>query len=157
MYSITFSPSDSDIETLEKLYCKFDIGSTGYPMPQWEGRHINEMVLERPLRWCFAPEVWLKRLRLNRRMVSPMRGVFQEMWERWDPKSAEAEGLDQYVRCYAFGCDDRPNPFWWGAGYRLSRKVSGVALEEVIKIFTRHGFTWAGTSDKKNPRDFFYL
>jgi hypothetical protein len=157
MYNITFSPSDADIESLEKLYCKFDIGASGYPMPQWEGRNISEMVLERPLRWAFAPEVYLSRLKVNRRMAKPMRLVFGEMWEKWDPKTAEAEFLDNYVRCYAFGCDERPNPFWWGAGYRLSRRVSGVALEETIKIFTRHGFTWAGATDKKNPRDFYYL
>jgi len=157
MHAITFCPTDSDIETLERLYCKFDIGATGYPMPQWEGRHLNEMVLERPLRWFYAPDVWLSRLKVNRRMAGPMRQVFKEMWEKWDSKTAEAEGLDQYVRCYAFGSDDRPSPFWWGAGYRLSRRVSGVALEETIKIFTRHGFTWAGASDKRLPRDFYYL
>jgi hypothetical protein len=157
MHAINFSPTDSDIEALERLYTKFDISATGYPMPQWEGRNINDMVLERPLRWAFAPEVWLSRLRVNRRMAAPMRLVFSDMWQKWDPQSAETEGLDQYVRCYAFGCDDRPNPFWWGAGYRLSRRVTGVALEEVIKIFTRHGFTWAGATDKRAPRDFYYL
>lgn len=157
MHAITFSPTDSEIETLERLYCKFDIGPNGFPLPAWENRHLIDMVLARPLRMAYAPAVYLSKLRINRRMTKAMKLVFEEMWTKWDLKTAEAEGLDQYVRSYAFGCDDRPNPFWWGAGYRLSRRVTGVALEEAIKIFTRHGFTWAGSSEKKLPRDFYYL
>ena len=157
MHAVSLTPRSDSIETLEKLYTKFDLGPTGYPTPQWEGRNLKELTLKRRLKYFYAPELFISRLLVNRRMVNAIALVFDEINERWDPQRAEAENLDQYVRTYCFGCDGPPNPFWWGAGYRLSPLVTGVALEEVLKIFTRHGFTWAGATDKKLVRDLYYL
>jgi len=89
-------------------------------------------------------------------MAGAITQVLGEINSRWEAKQAEKENLDVFVRSYCFGCDSEPNAFWYGAGWRLSPLVTGVALEEVIKVFTRHGFTWAGATDKRR-RDFYYL
>lgn len=157
MHAVTLTPPSDVTQTLEKLYTKFDLGPEGYPTVQWEGRSLRNIVLKRRLRWFWAQDLWISRLRVNRRMAGAIGSVLDEMSERWSEEQAAHENLDQYVRTYCFGCDGAPNPFWWGAGYRLSPLVTGVALEEAIKIFTRHGFTWAGATDKKLPRDLYYL
>lgn len=157
MHAVTLTPTSEPIQTLEKLYTKFDLGPSGYPTLQWEGRNLKDIILRRRLRWFWAQDMWISRLKVSRRMAGAISLVLDEINERWDPAQAAKENLDQYVRTYCFGCDGVPNPFWWGAAYRLSPLVTGVALEEAIKIFTRHGFTWVGATDKKLVRDLYYL
>ena len=157
MHAVTLTPTSEPIQTLEKIYTKFDLGPSGYPTPQWEGRNLKEIILKFRLRWFWAQDMYITRLKVNRRMMGALSLVLDEINEKWDPKEKEREALDQYVRTYAFGCDSKPNPFWWGAAYRLSPRVTGVALEEVLKIFTRHGFTWAGATEKSLIRDLYYL
>ena len=157
MNNVIFSPTSDAIQTLERLYTKFDLSASGYPTTQWENRNIREYALEHRLRWYWAPDIYLTKIKVNRRMVDPLAHVLQEIFGTWDYRLVQEYNLDVFVRCYCFGCEDVPNPFWWGAGYRLSRLVSGVPLEETIKIFTRHGFSWVGATDKKAERDFHYL
>jgi hypothetical protein len=157
MDNVVFSPTNDSITSLEKLYTYFDLTAAGFPTVQWEGRQLRDYSLKRRLRWFYAPEVYLSKIRVNRRMADPLAKILDEINERWDPKQAEKENLDVFTRCYCFGCESGPNPFWWAAGWRLSPLVTGIALEEVIKIFTRHGFTWAGATDKKLVRDLYYL
>ena len=157
MHAVTLTPPSEPIQTLEKLYTKFDLGPSGYPSAQWEGRNLRDIALKRRLRWFWCDDMWLSRLRVNRRMAGAISSVLDEIAQRWGPEHAAKENLDQFVRTYCFGCDGAPNPFWWGAGYRLSPLVTGVALEEAIKVFTRHGFTWGGATDKRLVRDLYYL
>ena len=157
MDNVTIQPSSETIRLLETLYGPFDLDAAGFPRKEWENRNVPEIALNRRLRWFWSPNCWLNKVRANRRMAKALVNCLDEIAARWDPLHAEKEGLDQYVRTYCFGCDGPPNPFWWGAGWRLSALVSGVALEEAIKVFTRHGFTWAGATDKKLIRDLYYL
>ena len=157
MDDIVFSPTSETIEHLEALYGKFDLRADGVPTAGWEGRNLRDHSLEHRLRFFWAPSVYLTRIRINKRMAPAMVEVLKEINAHWEPKLASAENLDVFVRSYCFGCDSGPNPFWWGAGWRLSQLVTGVALEETIKIFTRQGFTWAGATERKSPRDFYYL
>jgi hypothetical protein len=158
MNDIVFSPTSEAIQQLEALYGKFDLRADGSgPTQGWEGRNLREYSLERRLRFFWAPGSYLTKIRINKRMAGAITQVLGEINARWDPRLAEKENLDVFVRSYCFGCDSGPNPFWYGAGWRLSQLVTGVALEETIKIFTRHGFTWAGATEKRLPRDFYYL
>ena len=160
MNDVVLAPADEVIQNLERLYGRFDIGVNGHPTPQWEERNLRDVWLERRLRFYWAPDHWLTKIRVNRRMIEAIQGVLTEINARWDPKAAEKEHLDTFVRCYAFGGGEArtPNAHWWGAAWDLSPRLSGVALEETIKIFTRHGFTWyGGGSDKHLIRHLEYL
>jgi hypothetical protein len=156
---ITFSPTNDTIQQLEGFYTKFDLGANGYPTSAWENRNLRDYALNRRLRFFYAPAVYLTKVRINRRMVEPLASVLAEIEKRWDPKEAEKENLDVFVRSYCFGGGEIlvPNAHWWGAAWDLSPLVTGVALEEAIKIFQKNGFTWFGPSNKHLLRHLEYL
>jgi hypothetical protein len=156
---ITFSPTNEHIQLLEKLYTKFDLAANGWPTQAWENRNLRDYALNRRMRFFYAPAVYLTKVRVNRRMVEPLARVLAEIEERWDPKQAEKDNLDVFVRSYCFGGGElqMPNAHWWGAAWDLSPLVSGVALEEAIKIFQRQGFFWYGPGSKHLIRHFEYL
>jgi hypothetical protein len=156
---ITFRPTNDAIEHLEKLYSKFDLAPNGFPTVQWENRNLRDFALERRMRFYWAPEVYLSKIRVNRRLVDPLAAVLAEINRRWEPPQAEKENLDVFVRSYCFGGGEQngPNAHWWGAAWDLSPLLSGVALEEAIKIFTKAGFTWYGATSKNLLRHLEYL
>ena len=159
MPTATLTPRSEAIETLENLYTKFDLGPSGYPTAVWEAHHIRDLVLNRRMRWAWDNGIYLSRLRVSRRMGAALATVLDEINARWEPAAAEAAHLDVFVRCYCFGGGELPsvNPHWWGAAYDLSPLVTGVALEEAIKIFTKYGFTWGGATNKALIRHFEFL
>jgi hypothetical protein len=159
MNDVTFIPTNDSIRALERVYSKFDLGANGLPTLAWENRNLRDYSLNRRLRYFYAPDVYLTKVRVNRQMVEPLNRVLSEIEARWDAKQAEKENLDIYVRSYCFGGGESsgPNAHWWGAAWDLSPLVSGVALEESIKIFLKNGFKWYGASNKALVRHLEYV
>jgi hypothetical protein len=81
--------------------------------------------------------------------------VFTEIADTFTPEARDAYGLNQFVRCYAFGGTE-PDLFWYGAAWELSPQVGGETLSEAIKIFQRHGWTYCWIKDKHRLRQFEY-
>jgi hypothetical protein len=143
-----------EIAEIELVYDKFDIGLDGRPTPFWESRNLKKWKPPEMMQHAFFPDVYLARVLVNHRMLVPLGRVYAEIVMRWTRESRDGHGLNQFVKCYAFGDGEKPNLFWYGAAWRLSQQVGGEVLSEVIKVFTRHGFTYCGTNDKRRLRDF---
>jgi hypothetical protein len=144
------------VAELRTLYGNFDLGPDGRPPETWERKNLKSLRLERQLRSPWFPDFWFYRVLVNRRMVEPISAVLREINVRWTPEAQEAHGLNQFVKCYCFGDGLAPSLFWYGAAWRLSEQVGGETLSEVSKVFTRHGFTQVGLTDKRRVRDFEY-
>ena len=141
---------------MEILYGKFDLQIDGTPTELWENRNLKKHRLDEMLKHAFFPDVWVQKILVNRRVTSPLGQVMREINTRWTREARSAYGLDQFVKCYCFGDGSGPNLHWYGAAWELSQQVGGEALSEVVKVFTRHGFTWCGATDKKRIRSFEY-
>jgi hypothetical protein len=142
---------------INELYGRFDLDvNTGRPTPQWEGRNLHSLRLPFPLQSAYFPGFWLKRIQVNRRAADALLKVLREIAEIYTPEAREAYGLDQFVRCYAFGGKE-PNLFWYGAGWELSPQVGGEVLSDVLKIFQQHGWTYCWIRDKHRIREFEYF
>lgn len=146
------APATGLIQQMEALYGTFDIGLDGTPNVLWQARNLKAWKLPDMLQLAFFPEVWIARVRVNRRIAGPLERVYLEIVQRWTPEARQAHGLNQFVKCYCFGDGAGPNLFWWGAAWELSAQLGGEPLAEVIKIFTRNGFTHAYTADKRKVR-----
>lgn len=150
----SLAPVGEEIAQMEALYGKFDIGSDGLPTAPWIGRNLKKFRPSQMLQHAFMPEVYVSRILVNRRMVGALYQVYQEIDARWTLEARTAYGLTQFVKGYCFGDGDKPNLFWYGGAWRMSPQLGGEVLSEVVKVFTRHGFTHCGTADKKRLRDF---
>jgi hypothetical protein len=139
---------------MEQLYGTFDLGLDGTPNGLWQARNLKNWKPPEMFQCAFFPGVYIARIRVNRRLLGPLGRVYEEMCVRWTREARTAYGLNQYVKCYAFGDGDGPNLFWWGAAWRLSGQVGGEVLSQAIEIFRRHGFTYVGVIDKRRLRDF---
>lgn len=154
MRQIELSPKVENLAQITKLYGPFDLDvQTGRPTEQWERRNLHKLRLPFGLRCYHFPEFWLRRVLINRRAANALLGVLDQMAAQWTIEALAAHGLDQFVRCYAFGSGD-PTLFWYGAAWELSPEVGGETLSEAIKIFARHGWTYAGFNDKRRLRQF---
>lgn len=153
MRNVELAPVTDRVQELQTLYGQFSLGPDGRPPEAWERRNLKALRLERPLRSPWFPEFWYLRILVNRRMQEAIAGVLHEINVRWTPEAQAAHGLDQFVKCYCFGDGNHPSLFWYGAAWRLSEQVGGEPLHDVIKIFTKHGFTHAGQTDKRRIRD----
>jgi hypothetical protein len=154
MRHIEFSQKVENLESITKLYGPFDLDiMTGRPTEQWERRNLRKLRLPFGLRHVHFPEFWLRRVLINKRASEALTGVLDQMAAQWTIEALSAHGLDQYVRCYAFGGGE-PNLFWYGAAWELSPAVGGEILGEVIRIFSRHGWTYCGLNDKRRLRQF---
>ena len=157
MRLVELNPKIEHLTEMSGLYGLFDLDiNTGRPTPQWEGRNLYSLRLPFPLQSAWFPGFWLKRVQVNRRAADSLLKVLKQMSEVWTPEALEAHGLNQYLRCYAFGSKE-PNLFWYGAGWELSPIVGGEPLAEAIKIFQRHGWTYCGLSDKRRIREFEFF
>lgn len=150
------APISEEIKEMEHLYGKFSLGIDGCPSVPWQRRNLRFMRLDWPLQLAFFPEAWVHRIWVNHRMVGPLGRVLAEINARWTPEAKAAYGLDQFVKCYCFGEGAAPSLFWYGAAWQLSEQVGGEVLSEVVKVFTRNGFTHGGATDKKRIRTFEY-
>lgn len=139
---------------MELLYDKFDLGLDGFPTPWWQARNLLKWKSPFPLEHAFFPDSYLQRVWVNRRMAGPLWQAYAEIAARWTREARAAYGLNQFVKCYCFGEGSKPNLHWYGAAWELSSQVGGEILAEVVKVFTRHGFTHAHTSDKHKLRTF---
>lgn len=148
------APVGNAVKEMETLYGTFDLDLNGYPNTLWQARNLKAWRPPEMFQCAFFPDVYIARVRINRRLLGPLGRVYEEMGARWTREARIAYGLNQFVKCYAFGDGDGPNLFWWGAAWRLSPQVGGEVLSQAIDIFKRHGFTAAGTTDKKRLRDF---
>jgi hypothetical protein len=156
MRFVALAPVSDRIAEMETLYGRFDLGLDGTPNQNWMNRNLKRFNPPNMLQCAFFPDLYVNKVLVNRRIVGPLNQVYAELVVRWTFESRDAYGLNQYVKCYNFGDGDGPNLFWYGAAWRLSPQVGGEVLTEVVKIFTRHGFTHAGSTDKKRLRDFEY-
>jgi hypothetical protein len=147
-------PEVKEATHIQTLYGSIDFSNEGRPKESWERRNLRTLRLDHPLKSPWFPDFWFHRIIVNRRIYDPLARVLGEINARWLPEARDAHGLSHFVKCYCFGDGEGPSLFWWGAAYRLSPAVGGEPLSEVIKIFTRHGFTHAGLSDKRRIRDF---
>jgi hypothetical protein len=154
MRFVSLAPVGPEIAEMEALYGRFDIGLDGLPTPSWVARNLKKFKPGQMFQHAFMPDVWVNGVLVNRLIVGALHQVYAEIGARWTLEARTAYGLTQYVKCYCFGDGDKPNLFWYGAAWRLRQQVGGEALSEVIKVFTRHGFTYCGSTDKKRLRDF---
>jgi hypothetical protein len=152
----SLAPVGEQIAEIESLYGKFDISLDGVPTAAWEGRNLKRWHLPEMFQLAFFPDVYIKKTQVNVRIFGPLCLIYEEILARWTTEARAAYGLNQFVKCYAFGDGAGPSLFWYGAAWRLSPQVGGEVLGEVIKVFTRHGFSWCGLSDKRRIRDFEY-
>lgn len=143
-----------ETQEMESLYGKFDLQLDGKPTPLWERRNLKLHRLDEPLRHAFFPDVWVHKILVNRRVTAALGQVMREINVRWTREAREAYGLNQFLKCYCFGDGDRPNLFWYAGAWQLSQQVGGEVLLEVAKVFSRHGFTYCGASDKRRIREF---
>ena len=150
----SLAPVGSEIEEMETLYGKFDLGLDGQPTLLWQGRNLRKWRMPEMMQLAFFPDMYVAKVLVNRRVFGPLEQVYGEIMARWTREAREAHGLNQFVKCYCFGDGDRPNLFWYGAAWRLSPQVSGETLGEVIKVFTRNGFTYRGDTERRRLRDF---
>ena len=154
MRQVELNPRIEHLEDMNRLYGLFDLDiNTGRPTPQWERRNLHSLRLPVGLQSAYFPGFWLKRVQVNTRAAEALSKVLNQMAQDWTPEALDAHGLNQFVRCYAFGSKE-PNLFWYGAGWELSAQVGGEPLAEVVKIFQRHGWTYCGLADKKRIREF---
>jgi hypothetical protein len=148
------APVTEQVPEMQRLYGEFDIALDGLPTPAWIARNLVKWRTPEMMQLCFFPDVYVKKVLVNRRIFGPIALSYEEIVARWNTEARKAHGLNQFSKCYAFGSGDLPSLFWYGAAWRLSPQVGGEVLGEVVKIFTRHGFTWCGVSDKRRVRDF---
>jgi hypothetical protein len=156
MRNVALAPVTEEISEMELVYGKFDLQLDGRPTVQWEGRNLKLCRFDEPLRHAFFPEVFVYKVLVNRRMLAPLGVVLREINLRWNRKERDAHGLNQFVKCYCFGDGDRPSLHWLGAAWELSPQVGGEVLTEVVKLFTRRGFTHGGAGNKPRIRTFEY-
>jgi hypothetical protein len=156
MRNASLAPVSEQVGELESLYGKFDIGLEGRPTPVWENRNLKSLRLPEMLAHAFFPDVYLARVLVNRRVMGSLERVYIDICSTWNKEARSAYGLNKFVKCYCFGDGAGPNLFWYGAAWELSAEVHGEALSDVVKLFTRHGFTHGYTSDKKKLRTFEY-
>jgi hypothetical protein len=142
------------VPEMEELYGQFDLGLDGVPNTLWESRNLKKWRPPEMLQHAFFPQMYIPKVRVNRRIFGPIGLVYEEIAARWTAEARKAYGLNQFVKCYCFGDGPGPNLFWYGGAWRLSPQVGGEVLGEVIKVFTRHGFTYCGALDKRRLRDF---
>lgn len=143
------SVSDTVVE-MEQLYGRFDIGLDGLPNTLWQSRNLKLWKPPEMFQMTFFPDVYLARIRVNRRIFGPLAETYEEIAVRWTTEARRGHGLNQFVKCYCFGDGTQPNLHWYGAAWELSPQVGGEVLSEVVKIFTRHGFTHGYVSEKRN-------
>lgn len=156
MRQIELNPKMENLSQVNRLYGLFDLDAmTGRPTEAWERRNLHKLRLPFSLKYVHFPEFWLRRVLINRRAAQAMLGVLGQMAVQWSFEDLARVGLDQFVRCYAFGSGE-PNLFWYGAAWELSPEVTGETLAEVIKIFAAHGWAYCGLNDKKRVRQFEY-
>ena len=148
------APVSDAVAQMEALYGTFDIGLDGSPNMLWQARNLKQWRPPEMFQCAFFPDVYVARVRINRRLLGPLGRVYEEICTRWTREARIAHGLNQYVKCYAFGDGEIPNLVWWGAAWRLGAEVGGEVLGQVIEVFKRHGFTHAGASYKRRLRDF---
>jgi hypothetical protein len=154
MRQIELNPKVDHLAEINQLYGLFDLDiNTGRPTEQWERRNLFSLRLPFGLQSAWFPGFWLKRVQVNKRASEALAKVLAQMVEVWTPEALNAHGLNQFVRCYAFGSKE-PNLFWYGAGWELSPMVGGEPLAEAVKVFQRHGWTYCGLNDKKRIREF---
>jgi len=145
------------VSTLQQLYGIFDISDlTGRPTELWENRNLKKWKPPEMLQHAFFPDVYLSRVLVNRRMLGPIERVYDEIVTKWPMEARRLHGLNQFAKCYCFGDGSVPNLHWYGAAWELSPLVASDVLSDVIKVFTRHGFTHAYLGDKKKLRVFEY-
>lgn len=154
MRNVSLLGVTEQVAEMEAAYGTFDIGLDGRPTPLWEGRNLKRLRFPVMMEHAFFPGVYLAKVRVNRRVFGPLERIYSEILARWTLEAQRAYGLDQFVKCYCFGDGLVPNLFWYGGAWELSTAVHGDVLSDVIKIFTRHGFTHAYTTDKKKLRTF---
>ena len=153
MRFVKMAPVNDQVAEMEQLYGTFDIGLDGLPNAVWEGRNIKKWKPPGEMfQHAYLPEMYLNRIRVNRRIFGPLSHVYEEICVRWTQEARRANGLTQFVKCYCFGDVTGPNLFWYGGAWELSPQLGGEMLGEVIKVFTRHGFTHAFTTDKRKVR-----
>jgi hypothetical protein len=142
------------VKEMESLYGRFDISLDGTPSLVWLNRNLQKWRSPEMFQLAFFPDVYVKKVLVNRRIFGPLSLVYEEITTRWTVEARQAYGLNQFCKCYCFGDADIPSLFWYGAAWRLSQQLGGEVLTEVIKIFVRNGFTHCGLTDKKRVRDF---
>jgi hypothetical protein len=152
MRSAVLAPISPTISEMETLYDRFDLDLYGRPTVGWENRCLRKWRPPEMLESAFFPGYYLAKVLVNKRLLGPLEQVYNEIVMRWTLEARRAHGLNQFVKCYAFGDGDKPNLFWYGAAWELSPQVNGEELTEVVKIFTRNGFT----HDRKRLRIFEY-
>ena len=157
MRHIELNPKVEHLAEMTQLYGVFDLDiNTARPTPQWEKRNLHSLRLPFPLQSAYFPNFWLKRVLVNRRAAEALSRTFAEIIETFSPEAREAHGLNQFVRCYAFGGGKEPNLFWYGAGWELSSQVGGEALSKAVQIFQKHGWTYCWIKDKHRIRELEY-
>lgn len=154
MRFVEMAPVNSSVHEMEKLYGTFDIGLDGRPTMLWESRNLKKWRSPEMFQLTFFPEAYIAKVWVNRRLFGPLAQTYEELTARWTTEVRRANGLNQFVKCYSFGDGDAPSLFWYGAAWRLSQQVPVQILDDVVKVFTRHGFTYCGATDKKRLRDF---
>ena len=150
------APVSDVVKEMEALYGTFDLGLDGAPNALWESRNLKKFRPPEMLQHAFFPEMYIVKVRVNRRMFGPIALAYEEIAARWTLEARKAHGLNQFVKCYCFGDGSGPNLFWYGGAWELSPQLGGETLGEVVKIFTRHGFTHAYASDKRKIRTLEY-
>ena len=152
MRFVQMAELSAQVAEMDGLYGQFDLNPEGKPNALWEARNLKAWSPPEMLQHAAFPQMYIARVRVNRRIFGPIDLVYEEITARWTTEARKAHGLNQYVRCYCFGDGGVPSLFWYGAAWELSQQVGGETLTEVIKIFTRHGFTHAYTTDKRKLR-----
>jgi hypothetical protein len=156
MRQVELNPKVEHLDEINQLYGLFDLDiNTGRPTSQWEHRNLFFLRLPFELQSAYFPNFWLKRVQVNRRAAEALNRVFAEIAETYTPEARDAYGLNQFIRCYAFGGKE-PSLFWYGAGWELSPQVNGETLSDVIKIFQKYGWTYCWIRDKRRIRELEY-
>lgn len=146
------APVSDAVPEMEQLYGRFDIGLDGLPNTLWQSRNLKAWKPPEMFQMAFFPDVYLARIRVNRRIFGPLAQAYEEISARWTIEARRGHGLNQFVKCFCFGDGPGPSLFWYGAAWELSPQVGGEVLTDVVKIFTRHGFTHGYTGDKRKLR-----
>jgi hypothetical protein len=154
MRQIELNPKIEHLAEMKELYGLFDLDvNTGRPTVQWEKRNLHSLRLPFGLQSAYFPELWFKRILVNRRAAEALHKTFSEMATIWTLEQISEHGLNQYIQCYQFGGKE-PSLFWYGAAWELSSMVNGELLSDAIRLFQKHGWTYSWIADKRRIRQF---
>ena len=71
------APVSDAVAEMEQLYGRFDIGLDGQPNALWQARNLKVWKPPEMFQMAFFPDIYLARIRVNRRIFGPLALVYE--------------------------------------------------------------------------------